>query len=565
VSGVAGRACAASADVVVVGAGVAGAAAALTAAARGLSVVVLVKGVLGDGATPWAQGGLAVVLDPADSIAAHVQDTLTAGAGLCDAAAVRQLVTAAPAAVAELRALGARFDGLDGGAAGPDQPLALTREGGHSSDRIIHAGGDASGAEVSRSLLASLRRSPVRVEERVLALDVLLDAAGAVAGLLVADLADDGRLLGLRDIRAPEVVLATGGLGQAYATTTNPASATGSGLCLALRAGAHVADVEFVQFHPTVLWQGPNARGQQVLVSEAVRGEGAVLVDATGAPVMSGAHPLADLAPRDVVAATMHARMAESPGGVSTHLWLDATRLGRDFLERRFPTILAACRAGGVDPVDEPIPVAPGAHYSCGGVVADLDGSTGVVGLSAVGEVAATGVHGANRLASNSLTEGLVAGRRTGARLASSPRRLPAGPATASAGWTSADPADRAATALATSRGAGVLRTAAGLAELLETLESLAGPRVDPVSATAAVTAADVEAADLHLVSTLVATAALERNESRGCHRRADTPAQDSGWLRRVTLAQVDGRLRVVVGRAGGVGAVGDGTLEEVA
>ena len=524
---------------VVVGAGVAGAATALAAAAAGLRVLVVVKGTLGDGATPWAQGGLAAVLDPADSVPAHVRDTLVAGAGLCDERTVAELVAAAPGALADLRRIGARFDGPDGAPVGPEAPLALTREGGHSRDRIVHAGGDASGAEVSRSLLAALRTAPVLVAERTAALDVLLDERGAVAGLLVADLADDGAVLDLREVRAPQVVLATGGLGQAFATTTNPAGASGSGLGLALRAGARVADVEFVQFHPTVLWQGPAARGQQMLVSEAVRGEGAVLVDATGARVMLGAHPLADLAPRDVVSATMHAGMTETG---TDHLWLDATGLGAAHLERRFPSILAACRAAGVDPVTEPVPVAPGAHYSCGGVVADLAGRTGVRGLSAVGEVAATGVHGANRLASNSLTEGLVAGQRTGTRLAGERSHRPAGAVEASAGWTSVDPGTRAGTATATSRGAGVLRTAAGLTGLLDALDATAGPLIAPQELGSL---DELEAAELHLVTRLVATAARTRTESRGCHRRADAPASAPHWRRRVVLSGT-GTVRVV-------------------
>ncbi len=530
-------------DVVVVGAGVAGAATARAAARGGHRVLVLVKGALGDGATPWAQGGLAVALAPGDTPAAHARDTLAAGAGLCDEAAVRALVFAAPAALAELRQAGARFDGLAGRPVGPDGPLALTREGGHGADRVVHAGGDASGAEVSRALLAALPGTGVAVAQHVVALDVLLDERGAVAGLLVADVAPDGALTGVREVRAPQVVLATGGLGQAYATTTNPAGATGGGLGLALRAGAAVADVEFVQFHPTVLWQGPGAQGQQVLVSEAVRGEGAVLVDTAGRRVTAGVHPLGDLAPRDVVAAAIAARMT---GTGADHVHLDATGLGRDRLERRFPTVLAACRARGVDPVKEPVPVVPGAHYACGGVLADLDGRTGVPGLSAVGEVAATGVHGANRLASNSLIEGLVTGARTGARLAALRPTAPAGAVTASAGPVHVDPATRAATAAATSRGAGVVRTGPGLAALLDGLAAVAGPRT-PVDRSG--TLAALEAAELHLVSRLVATAAAERRESRGCHRRADAPVTRAEGVRRVVLRLRDDRVVVADGR----------------
>lgn len=527
-------------DVVVVGAGVAGAATALAAARGGRRVLVLVRDRLGDGATPWAQGGLAAALGPGDSPAAHARDTLTAGAGLCDEAAVRDLTAEAPQAIAAVRALGARFDGPDGRPAGTRGPLELTREGGHAHARIVHAA-DRSGAQLSRALLGALAAAPVEVAEHTLVLDVLTVEPGQAAGVLVAPVEPSGRLGAARPVRARAVVLATGGLGQAYHVTTNPYAATGSGLGLALRAGAPVVDVEFVQFHPTLLWQGPAATGQQVLLSEALRGEGAVLLDATGRRVMDGVHPLGDLAPRDVVAAAMHARMGQAPGGVGDHLWLDATRLGRHRLERHFPGMLAACRAAGYDPVAEPVPVAPGAHYACGGVEADLHGRTRVPGLFAVGEVAATGVHGANRLASNSLVEGLVAGTRTGRALA---RQLP--PAVTrqrlrrGVARPAVDPATRPATAAATSAGAGMLRTAAGLTALLDHLDRVAGAPVPP---TALADLAAADATDLHLVSRLVARAALARAESRGCHRRADATATRPDLARRRRLWLAEGRV----------------------
>lgn len=543
-------------DVLVLGAGAAGAATAVTAAAAGRRVLVVVKGDLGDGSTAWAQGGLAAVLDPRDSPAAHVADTLAAGAGLCDELAVRALVAAAPAAIGWLRRLGARFDAPDGTPAGPSGVLALTREGGHRYDRVVHAGGDASGAEVARVLTRALRADPrVTILERHVGLDLLVDSNGQVVGCRLGRLARraDGRDADTIDevveVRARAVVLATGGLGQAYAATTNPPGATGDGIALALRAGATVSDIEFVQFHPTVLWRGPGATGQQVLISEAMRGEGAVLVDATGRRVMLGRHPMADLAPRDVVSAAMHAHMASAPGGVGDHLWLDATVLGRTTLERRFPTILAACRAAGIDPVTEPIPVAPGAHYSCGGVRAGLDGRTDVPGLFAVGEVARTGVHGANRLASNSLTESLVAGRLTGDLLGA---RLPdpGGAPAPTPPPPRVDPQTRAGTAEAMSRWAGVVRDGAGLTRLLA---ALARARVHrPVPGELPRDLASVEAANLHLVATAIATAALTREESRGCHRRADADGPRREWETQVEVRLVDGRIeatreRVVV------------------
>src|SRR4051794_6500782 len=279
---------------------------AVALADAGRRVTVVTKGALGAGSTAWAQGGLAAVLATDDDAELHVQDTLVAGAGLCDEPAVRTLVDEAPAAVALLQELGARLDldvrGLP----------ALTREGGHSRDRIVHAGGDASGAEVTRTLAGALRARGIEVLERTVALDALRTADGRVVGLRIARAADDGSLADVRDLRARATVLATGGYGQVFASTSNPAGATGDGLALALRAGAEVADVEMVQFHPTVLWTGAEATGQQALISEAVRGEGAVLVDRAGSLVMADAHPLADLAPRDVVSATIAAHLRAS-------------------------------------------------------------------------------------------------------------------------------------------------------------------------------------------------------------------------------------------------------------
>jgi L-aspartate oxidase len=492
-------------DVVVVGSGAAGLMTSLALADGGRSVTVVTKGALGDGSTPWAQGGLAAVLGADDDAELHVRDTLVAGAGLCDEPAVRLLVDEAPAAVALLQRLGARLD-LDG-----DGRPALTREGGHSRDRIVHAGGDASGAEVTRTLATALAERGVEVLEHTSALEALRSADGAVVGIRVARVTEDGALIDAGDLRARAVVLATGGFGHAFAATTNPAGATGDGLALALRAGAEVADVEMVQFHPTVLWQGPDATGQQVLISEAVRGEGAVLVDADGRRIMPGVHPLADLAPRDVVSAAIAAhRRDRGP------VFLDARHLGGDFLARRFPGILRACREAGHDLAAAPVPVAPAAHYACGGILADLDGRTGVAGLYAVGEVACTGVQGANRLASNSITEGLVAARRCAMLLSTTPP--PSGEPVATSGAEAIDPGARTVITSATTEHAGVLRDASGLGALTAVLA--AAPRTGgPLHA------ATVEATALHTVATLLAAGALARPESRGCHRRSDAPA----------------------------------------
>jgi L-aspartate oxidase len=515
-------------DVVVVGSGAAGLMTAVALADAGRAVTVVTKGALGDGSTAWAQGGLAAVLGSDDDTDLHVEDTLVAGAGLCDEDAVRTLVEEAPAAVAELQVLGARLD------LAPDGHPALTREGGHRRDRIVHAGGDASGAEVTRTLRAALRARGIEVLEHTAALDALRTADGDVVGLRVARI-DGGALVDHGELRARAVVLATGGYGQVYAAASTPAGTTGDGLALALRAGAEVADIEMVQFHPTVLWTGPGAEGQQTLISEAVRGEGAVLVDGSGRRIMVGAHPLADLAPRDVVSATIAAHLAATG---DQHVWLDATALGADHLVRRFPGILRACRVAGFDLAHEPVPVAPAAHYTCGGVLADLDGRTSVRGLYAVGEVACTGVHGANRLASNSITEGLVAARRCAALLV---HDLPEGgepvPATARTG--AIDAVTRPTITTATSRYAGVLRHAEGLTRLTRTLAAVpALPTGRPVDA------ATVEATALHTVATLLAAAALARPESRGAHRRSDAAETRPDWQVRL-VHRLDGTGRL--------------------
>src|SRR6476659_2769540 len=380
------------ADVVVVGTGVAGLVAALAAHRRGRSVVVLSKAA--DTATFYAQGGIAVVLpDTDDSSDQHVADTLAAGAGLCDPVAVRSIVSDGYRAVRELVDDGARFDEAEPGR------WSLTREGGHSRRRIIHSGGDATGAEVQRALnhaatTLDIRRNHVALQ--------ILQSGGAVTGVSVRN--EDGPGI----VHAPSVVLATGGLGHLYSATTNPEGSTGDGVALALWAGVPISDVEFIQFHPTMLYDG-HAGGRRPLITEAVRGEGGILIDRQGNSITAGVHPMGDLAPRDIVAGAIDARLRETGDPCA---YLDAR--GIKDCARRFPTVTAACNAAGIDPTTQPIPVVPGAHYSCGGVVTDVHGRTDLAGLFAAGEVARTGLHGANRLASNSLLEGLVVGGRAG-------------------------------------------------------------------------------------------------------------------------------------------------------
>jgi L-aspartate oxidase len=569
---------------VVVGSGAAGISAALTAAAAGLRVLLVTKDLIG-GATPLAQGGLAAAIGPADSAASHVGDTLTAGAGLCEPDVVAALAAGAPGVIDWLAGLGARLDTRE-----------LRLEGGHSHHRIVHSGDDATGAEVHRTLLAALPASGIEILDRTVALDLNMEdpaarfvhaeevtgsvemavGTGRLTGLAVGVIGSDGRLsAGVID--APAVVIAAGGLGQAFATTSNPAGATGDGIAIAARAGAALRDLEFVQFHPTVLWL-PGASGQCPLITEALRGAGAVLRDLDGTPLMAGRHPRGDLAPRDVVAA----RMAEViAAGTAGHVWLDATGLDPDVLEKGFPTVTAACRKHSIDPVTEYIPVAPGAHYSCGGIVADLDGRTSIPGLYAVGEAASTGVQGANRLASNSVTEAIIAGRRAGQDLAAvlagavgavgyasdTKAILSATPATpieavdgvadraeveggggrrgdgggeGGNGWQGgggrrggegrAVGSGRRGLAVAMSRWAGVSRDREGLSQLARLVgagwetgtvrESGGSVRDKDLGFDLDLEA--VEAANLRVVSGLIAAGALRRAESRGCHRRRD-------------------------------------------
>ncbi|MFI1097845.1 L-aspartate oxidase [Streptomyces sp. NPDC020917] len=519
------------ADVVVVGSGVAGLTVALRCAAAGAKVTVVTKAHLDDGSTRWAQGGIAAALGDGDTPDQHLEDTLVAGAGLCDEPAVRTLVTEGADAVRRLIATGAHFD--TDAATGE---LLLTREGGHRRRRITHAGGDATGAEVSRALIAAVRAAGIEFVENALVLDLLTDAEGRTAGVTLHVMGAGARD-GVGAVHAPAVVLATGGMGQVFAATTNPAVSTGDGVALALRAGAEVSDLEFVQFHPTVLWLGPDAEGQQPLVSEAVRGEGAHLVDADGVRFMVGQHELAELAPRDVVAKGILRRMQETG---AAHMYLDATHFGAQMWEQRFPTILAACRAHGIDPVTRPIPVSPAAHYASGGVRTDLRGRTTVPGLYACGEVACTGVHGANRLASNSLLEGLVFAERIAADIAAHPAVSGEPVVPGPTGQVHGDPLlaseARYEVQRIMSAGAGVLRSAESLtvaAGALERLNTAAVEAYDRDGKTAEPCVETWEATNLSLVARVLVAAARRREETRGCHWRDDRPDRDDARWRR--------------------------------
>ncbi|MCZ7415062.1 L-aspartate oxidase [Streptomyces sp. WMMC897] len=521
------------ADVVVVGSGVAGLTAALRCVAAGLATVIVTKADLNDGSTRWAQGGIAAALGEGDTPDQHLADTLVAGAGLCDAEAVRTLVTEGPDAVRRLIASGAVFD-----TAAATGEIELTREGGHHRRRIAHAGGDATGAEISRALVEAVRGAGLRTIEHALVLDLLRDAEGHTAGVSL-HVMGEGRHDGVGAVHAPAVVLATGGMGQVFSATTNPAVSTGDGVALALRAGAEVSDLEFVQFHPTVLYLGPGAEGQQPLISEAVRGEGAHLVDADGVRFMVGAHELAELAPRDIVAKGIMRRCREQG---TDHMYLDTRHFGARMWAERFPTILAACRSHGIDPVREPVPVAPAAHYASGGVRTDLHGRTTVPGLYACGETACTGVHGANRLASNSLLEGLVFAERIAADVAAAarPARVPAEPPPE---LTLLPPEARIEIQRIMTRGAGVLRSAEGLAATAAALAALrhAGSAEEPAGSSAGKPAEpgteSWEVTNLHLVASVLVAAAARRAETRGCHWREDHPDRDDArWARHLVV-----------------------------
>jgi L-aspartate oxidase len=516
-----------TADVIVVGSGIAGLTCALRLRQQVDRVLLVTKTVLNEGSTAWAQGGIAAALDPEDSPEEHLEDTLVAGVGLCDVEAVRALVTEGPQRVRELVALGAEFDRTDGG------DIKLTREGGHHRDRIAHAGGDATGKEISRALIEALRRvlddPGIEVIEHALVVDLLTDDEGRVSGTTL-HVIGEGQIDGVGAAYASAVVLATGGLGQIYASTTNPPVSTGDGIAAAMRAGARITDLEFIQFHPTVLWLGEGSTGQQPLISEAVRGEGAFLVDQDGVRFMQGQHELADLAPRDVVARAILARMRETG---TDHVFLDARHLGAEFLEERFPSIVASCRSLGFDPATALIPVAPAQHYASGGIETDLHGRSSVAGLYACGECSCTGVHGANRLASNSLLEGLVFAHRIADDI---PLRLAAGELARAhevlgqrgQSHELLDSRHRLDLQRAMTRGAGPVRSTdaaeQGLADLaalsaLPVVES-AGPK-------------SWETTNLLHLGRVLTVLAGRREETRGGHVRADFPERDDeGWLR---------------------------------
>lgn len=534
-------------SVLIVGSGLAGLLAAVRASDAGHSVTLVTKAELAESNTRYAQGGIAAALFPGDSVEAHVQDTLLAGAGLNDVAAVRVLCGEGPARVRDLIRFGVDFDHDESG-------LRRGLEAAHSRSRVLHAGGDATGAAIEAALIATVRRrsalpgptrpGSLRIKEHTMLADLVVEG-GVVTGALLASAAVGGATVAgtrggggqsTRLINADVVILATGGAGALYRHTTNPSVATGDGVAAAWRAGAAVADLEFYQFHPTAL-----AVPGTPLVSEAVRGEGAVLRNARGERFMLAVHPDAELAPRDVVARAIAAEMQAQDG---EPVRLDATMIGRRKLESRFPTITAACAAVGLDWAVDSVPVAPAAHYWMGGVVTDHWGRSTLPGLFAIGEVARTGAHGANRLASNSLLEAAVFADRAvraldGPAVAAPVRLLEPAPVVELVETLFGQPSNaarvqRSTHVVSTSstnetfsratladlmwRCAGVHRSGAGLDAATATLASwhTRAPASEPLTMT------EREDANLLLLAQLTVAAARAREESRGAHHRAD-------------------------------------------
>jgi L-aspartate oxidase len=517
-------------DLVVVGSGIAGLYASLLAA-ESMRVLLVSKVQLEESNTRYAQGGIAAALSEGDSPELHTRDTIAAGDGLCDPEAVRALTGDAPHCIQDLLRRGVSFD-RDGAG------LAWTLEAAHSLPRVLHAGGDATGAKIERTLVSAVRSAGVRVLENVFCGD--LTTRGDVVTGVVLQMTDGSCFT----VEAPRVLLATGGAGQLFSRTTNPEVATGDGLALAYRAGAELADLEFTQFHPTAfaLEGAPS-----FLISEAVRGEGGILRDSAGRAFMEDFHPDRELAPRDVVARAIHTQMQKTE---SNHVWLDVQHLPSRHVEKRFPSIMRFCRGQGIEPLREPIPVAPAAHYMMGGIRTDSAGRTTVPGLLACGEVACTGVHGANRLASNSLLEGLVFARRAvlslvedfdGSSLqpASGRHFSDSGPVSSSA-VASVD--FRASLRECMWRDAGLVRSAGSLSSATQQV-------AESRHAGLAETVAEQEASNLALVSALVVSSASIRQESRGAHYRSDFPSRDSAWLGRTVVSR-EGFSRTPLGAA---------------
>jgi len=506
-------------DVLVIGGGVAGLRAALAAAEAG-EVLVLAKDTIEQSNTWYAQGGIAAVLQPRDSVESHVQDTLSAGAGLCRRRAVEIVVREGPQRVLELLGWGAHFDRQEGNPHG----LAFAREGGHSFARIVHAMGDATGKELAQTLIRKARSSEsIRILEKSFALDVITEGGRCVGALALIE----GRV---NIIWARATILASGGAGQLYRESTNPSIATADGHAMAWRAGASLGDMEMVQFHPTTLYVAGSSRA---LITEAVRGEGAYLVDRAGRRFMPDYHPMAELAPRDVVSRAIVEQIRRTS---YTHVYLDVRHLPAAHFAERFPQLARLCGQFDIDPSKDLIPVHPAAHYMIGGVDVDEHGRSDVPGLYAVGEVACSGLHGANRLGSNSLLEGLAFGARAGSHAMATAaaangmkfplaleHRIPASTR------TELDIVDvKSSLRSIMWRNVGIERHHERLAETREIIDFWGRYVMDKVfepSGAAAVAGWEIQ--NMLTASALIAAAAYTRTESRGVHHRVDHPQRD--------------------------------------
>lgn len=497
----------------VIGAGVAGLRAAIELAEAG-RVLVVAKESLKESSSEYAQGGIAVALSDDDEVSLHEQDTIRAGDGLCNEEAVRALVEDGPARIEELIAWGAEFD-REG------SRLLFAREGAHSRSRVLHAHGDSTGQEIARTLHRKAA-SLANIEFRSFAAmtDLLVDDAGGVAGAQVLE-ESSGELLA---IPARAVLLATGGLGRVFRETTNPRVATGDGVAAAYRAGAEISDLEFVQFHPTALHVEGAPR---FLLSEALRGEGAILRNAAGERFMERYHPMKELAARDIVS---RAIISEIQRTGAEHVFLDLTALGAEHIRTRFPRIYQTCLQYGVDLAHEPAPVHPAAHYAMGGVRTDLNGRTNLDHLYAAGEAACTGVHGANRLASNSLLEGVVFGTRAGRAMREAAREFPE-PPKHDLTQAKRPKMDETTLRALTWRDCGIVRTGTGLSDALQQLDR-------DVCVDACTTVAGYELRNMHTVARLIAASALARRESRGGHYRADFPAKDEAFRKHSVVSR---------------------------
>ena len=524
-------------DYLVLGSGLAGLSFALKVAPLG-RVAIVTKKDRAESNTNYAQGGIASVTSKEDSFELHVRDTLTAGAGLCKENVVRTIVEDGPARIAELIELGMKFSERDAPDEDGGKELDLGREGGHSKRRILHAK-DVTGREIERALLNAAARQPnIQIFENHLAIDLITSQKLGYVGTnrCLGAYVFDKKSGGVETFAAPVTILATGGCGKVYLYTTNPDIATGDGVAMAYRAGAPVADMEFIQFHPTCLYH-PQAKS--FLISEAVRGEGGVLKSLEGVEFMDACHPLKSLAPRDVVARAIDSEMKKSG---AEHVWLDITNKPARFIIERFPNIYQTCLRYGIDITKEPIPVVPAAHYQCGGVVTNVDGETEIAGLYAVGEVACTGLHGANRLASNSLLEALVCAHRAAQRvtknsLPQTDLKIPL--------WQSGDAHNPDEMVVVSHNWdeirrlmwdyVGIVRTNKRLRRARSRIANLR-EEIQEYYWDFKVSSDLLELRNIATVAELIIASAMERPESRGLHFNLDYPGADPAWSQRDTV-----------------------------